>query len=84
MAFLVVGADPDDVCGLVGVGIGMEELEEVGRERRVPPDRKIGGDARGDGLRSEGKLVTTHSISPEQATRTFGGSSLSIRSPGAV
>nr|ALU64694.1 hypothetical protein [Klebsiella pneumoniae] len=27
---------------------------------------------------------TTSSISPEQATRTFGGSSLSIRSPGAV
>ncbi|MDZ6429613.1 hypothetical protein U4T47_23655, partial [Escherichia coli] len=26
----------------------------------------------------------TSSISPEQATRTFGGSSLSIRSPGAV
>lgn len=33
-----------------------------------------------DALEAEG----LESISPEQATRTFGGSSLSIRSPGAV
>ncbi len=29
-------------------------------------------------------MLMLKSISPEQATRTFGGSSLSIRSPGAV
>ena len=53
------------------------DQDHVVEVERVEHDVEIGGAA-------SCISRTTSSISPEQATRTFGGSSLSIRSPGAV